>query len=108
MNETITAETLDLTAAQLADYANRDADDFASNCLDEAIALVARHARGVQVPAVIARRAVLEVGANLLKRAGRDGIAGYDDGQLDPLRVTRDPLQAARDILAPYTTRAVF
>lgn len=57
------------------------------------------------VPAVIVARAVKEVGADLFhRRTSRNGIAGLDGGpdSFTPLRIARDPMKAAADILAPY------
>lgn len=58
------------------------------------------------VPAVIVARAVKEVGADLFhRRTSRNGVASFGDGGPDnftPLRIARDPMKAAADILAPY------
>lgn len=92
-----------VTSKALADYSNREDNEFAAQCLQEAKALVARHVGKTEVPAAIMDRAVLEVGSNLLRRGAHlDGLAGFESSESAPLRITRDPLQAARAILAPY------
>lgn len=48
-------------------------------------------------------RAVIEVAADLYhRRQTRLGVAGFADNDLNPIRITRDPLAAARGFLAPY------
>lgn len=92
-----------VTSAQLASYSNRENDQFAQQCLTEANELVNHHIGTANVPDVVKDRAVLEVGSNLLRRGAHlDGLAGFDSSESTPLRITRDPLQAARAILAPY------
>lgn len=98
-----------VTSAQLATYSNREDDDFAAQCLKEAEALVTQHIGKVSIPTEVKDRAVLEVGSNLLRRGAHlDGLAGYDSTDITPLRITRDPLQAARAILAPYLYTGVY
>lgn len=83
-------------------------DAFVRSCLDESVALVEQQiGKAVAVPDVIRRRAVLEVGSNLVRRrTGLDTAAqfegDYTGSGLDTLRVTRDPIQACRAILAPW------
>lgn len=71
--------------------------------VDEAIALVAHHIAQATVPEVVRDRAVIEVAADLFHRQQtRLGVVGFADNDLNPMRVTRDPMAAARPILAPY------
>lgn len=101
-----------ITADQLTKYvsANQADADFVRACLDEAEQIVANAllspAGTVRTcPEEIRDRAVKEVGAELFARRGlRNGIAtfGTGDGDLQPVRVARDPMHLARSILAPW------
>lgn len=78
---------------------------FIGECVDEATALVSRVAADAvnPVPVEIIDRAVIEVGSELFhRRAAPNGISQFAalDGQ--PVRVARDPMNAARAILAPF------
>lgn len=76
---------------------------FVEECEAEAQALVARHIGGRKVPEEIQRRAILEVGADLYnRRQARNGVVGFDSVDLTPLRIARDPMKAAYDLLDPY------
>lgn len=76
---------------------------FVSECWEQAAELVARRIGSAIVPEPIRDRAVLEVGADLWhRRATRSGVATFDGGDYTPMRVTRDPMKAAADLLAPY------
>lgn len=89
-------------AGYVGDGAGRDTS-FVLVCVTEAIALVDHRIAGVEVPAVIRDRAVLEVGADLYhRRRVRNGVAGFDGPDMTPVRVTRDPMKAAEDILGAY------
>lgn len=82
--------------------------EFIQNCCIEATELVRAAAGNAKIPNSIMRRAALEVGKNLVSRkAGIDGATNFDGESLEPLRITRDPLQAARSFLAPYTGPAI-
>lgn len=56
------------------------------------------------IPPEITSRAILETGAELFHRkASRNGVAQFATGDsVAPMRISRDPLAAARGILAPY------
>lgn len=77
---------------------------FVTQCFDEATVLVTDHIGVTEtVPVVIKDRAVLEVGAELYHRqATKNGIAQFATTDGAPVRVARDPMVAARPILAPY------
>lgn len=78
---------------------------FVAESEAEAQELIDRRIRGYEnrVPPVIIRRAVLEVGADLYnRRQARNGIVGFETVDLQPLRIARDPLKAAYDLVDPY------
>lgn len=80
--------------------------DFLEKCADEAAALVAGHiGQTASVPKDIRDRAILEVAAELYHRkSAPNGIKNFADGfdGATAIRVARDPLVAARPLLAPY------
>lgn len=99
--------------AALTAYVKASANDatYVEQCAAEAEAIVAESLRsgtaGLErpAPAELRKRAVVEVGAELYARRGlRNGIAtfGTGDGDVQPVRVNRDPMHLARSILAPY------
>lgn len=108
MTETTGSDVVDEDAInRLVGYVgagNLDAvRSFVGECVEEATALVARRVGVDTVPDVIRRRAVLEVGADLYhRRRVRNGVASFDGVDMQPIRVTRDPMKAAEDILAPF------
>lgn len=87
---------------------NGSDDTFLTEVLLEATALVAERIHGANVPPVISNLAVREVAADLYhRRRVRNGIAQFDGADLAPVRVTRDPMKAAADILAPFLTPGI-
>ncbi len=104
-----------VAATDLADYVGApDADDqYVDDCLATAGKMVADHvARSplvaddgstVEVPDEITDRAVLEVGSELYhRRNAPQGVAQFAALDGAPVRIARDPMVAARPILAPY------
>ena len=60
------------------------------------------------VPESVKARAVLEVGADLFyRRQSRNGVAGLDGSDLGVVRIARDPMRAAYDMLNPYLRPAL-
>lgn len=92
------------TAAQLAAYVQADATDaFVADCLSRAADMIKHRTGTVEVPGPVLDLAVLEVGADLYhRRSARNGVAVFGDTDLAPVRVARDPMRAADDILRPY------
>lgn len=94
-----------VTAADLQRYVGASSGDteFVARCLVEAQALVTRHVGSAIVPADILSRAVLECGSELYhRRQAPQGVAQFASTEGQPVRVSRDPMVAARPILAPY------
>lgn len=98
-----------ISADRLADYVDAaDGDDYVSEVLDEAEALVSGYigeAAAPTIPDLVRDRAVLEAAAALYhRRQTKLGIIGLGnlDGQAQPVRTARDPLNAVRPILGPY------
>lgn len=106
---TTTPEPAPATVQDLAAFVNGTADDYTGACLLEAVALVATHTSGRTVPDEIARRAVLEVGADLYhRRKARNGVTGFDTGDGGEIvRINRDPMAAAYPLLKPYVAPGI-
>lgn len=76
---------------------------FAGECVDEALQLVARACGGTVVPIEIRDRAVIEAGSELFhRRQAPNGISQFAAPDGNPMRVARDPMNAARAILSPF------
>lgn len=77
--------------------------EFLQDCVDTARDLIDAATGDAEVPVDVYDRAALEVAADLYhRRQTRLGVAGFADNDLNPIRITRDPLAAARGFLAPY------
>lgn len=87
--------------------------EYVQDCHEQAEAMVEQFIKdngrtNVTLPEVIKARAVLEVGAELyFRRQSRLGIAGLDNAEGQPMRIARDPMRAAYDLLMPYTKPAL-
>lgn len=111
MENVVTALNAGAVAKSLAVYVGGVPEsDFLTECVEEAQALVARLVSDNDVPGPIAKRAILEVGAELYHRkSAPNGIRSYADGfdGNSAIRVARDALVAARPLLAPYLPVAI-
>lgn len=110
MTDAPVPEELDVAAlrAYVRAPANGGDDEFLSLVLAEATTLVTTRTAGATVPQPIIGLAVREVAADLYhRRRVRNGVAQFDGPDLAPVRVTRDPMKAAADILAPYLTPGI-
>ena len=103
-------------AESLASYVKATTEQdlaFVTDCAEQATAMVDQFITdngrdGVTLPPVIKARAVLEVGAELyFRRGARLGIAGLEGAEATPMRISRDPMRAAYDLLTPYTKPAL-
>lgn len=84
------------------------ADAYVIQCATEAADMVTTAIGTNAVPASVAERAALEVGAELFhRRQSRNGIAGLDNMDFAPMRIARDPMKAAMPYLQPYLGPAV-
>lgn len=102
-------------AQTLAAYVQATDKDavYVADCEEQAAAMVGQFVQenlrtGVTLPAPIQARAELEVGAELFfRREARLGIAGLDTAEGAPVRIARDPMRAAYDLLTPYIKPAI-
>lgn len=89
----------------LASYVGTSSDDFVKSCATTAKAMVDGHIgdHDDDVPDQIRDRAVLEVGSELYhRRNAPNGVAQFATLDAAPIRVARDPMVAARPLLAPF------
>lgn len=95
-----------ISATDLREYVGAGTVDeaFAAECVATADALVSAFVGSAEIPAEIRDRAVLEVGSELFhRRQAPNGIAQFAAADGTPgVRVARDPMVAARPILAPF------
>lgn len=84
---------------------------FVQECATEAVDIIEHYTVGTKgIPESVLIRAAIEVAADLYhRRTARNGIAGFEDSELGaaPMRINRDPLAAARPILAPFLGPAI-
>lgn len=95
-----------MTVEDLQAYVGAGAADaaFVASCWTEADALVTEYVGTADVPAEVASRAALEVGAELFhRRQSPGGITQFAtvDGP-SPVRMARDPMLGAYPLLDPY------
>lgn len=95
--------------ARLTDYVTPGAHsaaadaEFIGSCVDEALALVGQACGTNTVPAEIRQRAVVEAGSELYhRRQSPSGISQFAAPDGSAMRIARDPMNAARTILAPF------
>jgi len=107
-DETSSADVLDEGLVEaLTEYVNADETeesvDFVTACAGEASTLVANYVGSATVPGSILHRAVLEVGADLFhRRSSRNGVVGFEGGDILPVRIARDPMLSAYPILRQF------
>lgn len=100
----------DLTNSLAAYVGDVHPDEFLTSCLTEARALVESQVGGAAIPDDVRNRAVIEVAAELYhRRSAPNGVKSFADGfdGSSVIRVARDPLVAARPLLAPYLGLAI-
>lgn len=100
---------MSVTVAQLQDYVgSKETGTFIQGCLDSALAMTQRFIGTTSVPSAVIDQAVLQVASELFhRRSAPNGISQFADLSGNPVRVARDPMVAAYDILRPYVGWAV-
>lgn len=97
-------------AVRLAEYVAPGATsaqlpaEYLAECLAEAEAMVARAiGAAVDVPVEISERATIEAASELFhRRQAPNGVSQFAAPDGGAIRIARDPMNAARAILAPY------
>lgn len=102
---------IDDAVKELATYCKSvPTDPHVIKSATRAVSMVGRRvAQAVEeVPADVVALAVLECGKELFdRRQSRNGIAGLDSTDFQPMRIARDPMKAAMPFLEPYMGPAV-
>lgn len=93
-----------MSAADLAVYVGTaETNALVPDCWTQAVALVAAYVGEAAVPADVLKRAQIEVGAELFHRKSTKlGVAQFAMPDAAPVRVLRDPVQAAYPLLARW------
>lgn len=77
--------------------------EYIASCVEEAIELVENTVGDATVPDSVLDRAVIEAGSELFnRRTAPNGISQFAAADGAPVRIARDPMVAARPILAPF------
>lgn len=105
-----------MSAAELAEFVGAKevgpaVTDAWSVGYDLVVGYLAGHGLGyLDIPEPVMNRAVLETGAELYHRkAARNGVSQFATADsVSPMRIARDPLVAARPLLAPFLARGGF
>lgn len=100
-----------VTEAELGEYVSDPGESgkgYRVKCVARAGVLLAGYIGAVTVPEEIRDLALLEVAADIFHRkTTRNGVAGFGDMELAPIRISRDPLAAAYPILDNYVVRGI-
>ena len=81
-----------------------ETSDFVSECLTAGHALVTKFVGTATVPSTIHDNAVLMASSELFyRRQSPQGVTQFASMDGNPIRAAKDPLNAARELLRPYT-----
>lgn len=101
---------MSVTVADFREYVGTNEDSkFVTDCLDAAKALVARYIGETEgVPSHINDQAVLVCASEIFhRRQAPGGITQFADMSGSAVRVGKDPMNAAYELLRPYVGFAV-
>lgn len=98
-----------VTVEQLQNYVGtKETGDFIQGCLDSSVLMVRRFVGSESVPSTVMDQAVLQVASELFhRRSAPNGISQFADLTGNAIRIARDPMVAAYDLLRPYVGYAV-
>lgn len=97
-----------VTLADFQAYVGTDETTFPQVCLTTGSALVTRYVGDVTVPSAVLDQAVLVTASEVFhRRSAPNGIAQFASFDGAPVRVAKDPMNAAYAILKPYCGLAV-
>lgn len=78
-------------------------DEYLTSCVAESKELVEHEVGSHTVPDPVLERAIIEAGSELYnRRSAPNGISQFAAADGSAIRVARDPMVAARPILAPF------
>ena len=98
------------TADDLRNYvgAGQGDDEFLTDCLAQAQALITSYTRDTQVPLPVLEGCLLQVGSELYhRRNAPSGIAQFSSMDGTPMRVSKDPMASVYLILNRYVVGGV-
>ena len=82
-----------------------ETSDFVSECLTAGHALVTKFIGTATVPVTIHDNAVLMASSELFyRRQSPQGVTQFAAMDGNPIRAAKDPMNAARELLRPYTS----
>lgn len=97
-----------VTLADFQAYVGTDETDFPTDCLATGTALVTRYVGDATVPSAVLDQATLVTASEVFhRRSAPNGIAQFASFDGAPVRVAKDPMNAAYAILKPYVGWAV-
>jgi len=98
-----------VTVEEFRAYIGTDeTSDFVSECLTAGHALVTKFVGDSVVPATVHDNAVLMASSELFyRRQSPQGVTQFASMDGNPIRAAKDPMNAARELLRPYTSYGV-
>jgi hypothetical protein len=101
------AETI--TVANFAEYVGTDdVGDFTSSCLTAGHHLVDQFQGEAEVPTQVHIQAVFMCASEIFhRRNSPQGVTQFASMDGNPVRAAKDPMNAARELLRPYTSYGV-
>jgi hypothetical protein len=82
-----------------------ETSDFVSECLTAGLALVTKFVGTATVPSTILDNATLMASSELFyRRQSPQGVTQFASMDGNPVRAAKDPMNAARELLRPYTS----
>ena len=85
-------------------------DETVQLAASQGLAMVTKHlgVAASAIPDVIGKLAVVEAGAAVYyRRTARNGIASFGNGEVMPMRISKDPMSTVYPILAPYAAPGI-
>lgn len=100
---------MSVTVEQLQNYVGtKEVGAFIEGCLTSAGTLVNNYVKTAAVPATIREQAVLIVASELFhRRSAPNGVAQFASMDGSPVRIAKDPMNAAYPILLPFVRPAL-
>ena len=95
-----------VTLADFQSYLGTDeTGDFISSALTAGHAMVDKFQGDATVPGEVHRQAILMCSSEIfLRRSSPQGVTQFASMDGNPVRAAKDPMNAARELLRPYTS----
>ena len=100
---------MSVTLEQLQNYVGtKETGTFIAGCLTSANTLVSNYIKGAAVPESIRDQAVMIAASELFhRRSAPNGVAQFASLDGSPVRIAKDPMNAAYPLLMPFVRPAV-